>query len=199
MPPNTPIIRPDRDRSQGARQGAPRSSVEREKQARRVKDPAASAPCSQAARVRVRLEVREHFRYNHGFLKRGSCGVTQLESAAQVWRQAVSVLLLQAVLAALAAAIAVACWGLSAGIWALAGGAICVLPTAVFGYQLYRAAKRSGTAFAIAFLLGKLVKVLLVTALFALAYSRFGGANAAALLLGFVAAIQGYFLALLIT
>jgi len=90
-------------------------------------------------------------------------------------------------------------WGPGAGGWALAGGAVCVVPSALFGYQLARAAKRSGTAFAIACVLGELVKVLLVATLFMLVYSRFGGANAAALLLGFIAAIQGYFFAFLVS
>jgi len=38
----------------------------------------------------------------------------------------------------------------------------------------------------------------LVAALFALVYSRSGSADALALLLGFIAAIQGYFLAFLV-
>ncbi|MBI2960266.1 MAG: ATP synthase subunit I [Betaproteobacteria bacterium] len=125
--------------------------------------------------------------------------MTPLESATQVWRQAVRVLLLQAVLAALAALIATILWDFSAGGWALAGGAVCLAPSALFAFELSRAAKRSGGAFGVALVLGELVKVVLVMALFVLAYTRFGGVNAAALLLGFVAAIQGYFLALLVT
>lgn len=125
--------------------------------------------------------------------------MTPLESATQVWRQAARVLILQAVLAGLAAVIATIFWDLSAGVWALAGGAVCVAPSAVFAFRLSRAAKRSAQAFGVAFVLGELVKVVLVVALFVFAYSRFGGVNAAALLFGFIAAIQGYFLALLIT
>lgn len=125
--------------------------------------------------------------------------MTPLESATQVWRQAVRVLVLQIVLAGLAAVIAAAVWGLSAGAWALAGGAVCVVPSALFAFKLSRAALRSGQAFVIAFVLGELIKVVLVVALFALAYSRFGGVNAAALLFGFIAAIQGYFFAFVIS
>lgn len=125
--------------------------------------------------------------------------MTLLESATRVWRQAARVLVLQAALAVLAAVFAAVYWGLSGGMWALAGGAVCIAPSAMFAFELSRAAKRSGTAFAVVFLLGEMVKVLAVTSLFVLAYSRFGGVNAAALLLGFIAAIQGYFLALLIT
>jgi len=125
--------------------------------------------------------------------------VTPLESATQIWRQAARVLVLQAALAGLAAVIAAAAWGLSAGAWALVGGAVCVGPSALFAFKLSRAALRSGQAFGIALVLGELVKVVLVVALFALAYSRFGSVNAAALLFGFIAAIQGYFLAFLIS
>jgi ATP synthase protein I len=125
--------------------------------------------------------------------------VTPLESATLIWRQAARVLVLQAVLAGLAALIAAVVWGLGAGAWALAGGAVCVAPSALFAFKLSRAAQRSGQIFAIAFALGELIKIALVAALFALAYSRFGGVNAAALLLGFIAAIQGYFLAFLVS
>lgn len=125
--------------------------------------------------------------------------MTPLESATQVWRQAARVLVLQGVLAALAAVIAAAGWGLGAGAWALAGGAVCVVPSALFAFKLSRAALRSGQAFGVAFLVGELIKVLLVGGLFALAYSKFGGAHAAALLFGFIAAVQGYFLAFLVS
>jgi F0F1-type ATP synthase assembly protein I len=123
--------------------------------------------------------------------------VTPLESATQVWRQAARVLLVQAALAVVAAAIATLGWGFSAGAWALVGGAVCVVPSALFAFKLSRAALRSGQAFGVAFILGELVKVVLVVALFALIYSRFGGLNAAALLFGFIAATQGYFFAFL--
>ncbi len=108
-------------------------------------------------------------------------------------------LVLQVALTGLAAVIAAAVWGLSAGIWALVGGAVCVMPSALFAFKLSRAALCSGQAFGIALVLGEMIKVVLVVALFALAYSRFGSVNAAALLFGFIAAIQGYFLAFLIS
>ena len=125
--------------------------------------------------------------------------MTPLESATQVWRQAARVLVLQAALTAAAAAIAALVWGFSAGAWALVGGAVCVVPSAMFAFKLSRAASRSGQAFGVAFVLGELIKVVLVAALFALIYSRFGGLNAAALLFGFIAATQGYFLAFLVS
>jgi F0F1-type ATP synthase assembly protein I len=52
--------------------------------------------------------------------------------------------------------------------------------------------------FGAALVVGEFLKVLLVAGLFALAYSRGGGVHALALLLGFIAAVQGYFLALLL-
>ena len=125
--------------------------------------------------------------------------MTPLESATQVWRQAARVLVLQAALAAAAAAIAALVWGFSAAAWALVGGALCVVPSALFAFKLSRAALRSGQAFGVALVLGELIMIVLVVALFALAYSRFGGVNAAALLFGFIAAIQGYFLAFLVS
>ena len=125
--------------------------------------------------------------------------MTPLESATLVWRQAKRILALQLALTAAAAVIAALVWGLSAGTWALVGGAVCVGPSALFAFKLSRAAKHSGQAFGIAFVLGELIKVVLVAALFALVYSRFGSVDALALLLGFIAAIQGYFLAFLIT
>ena len=125
--------------------------------------------------------------------------MTPLESATQVWRQAARVLLLQAVLAGVAAGIAAVVWDLGAGAWALVGGAVCVVPSALFAFKLSRAALRSGQAFGIALILGELIKIVLVVALFALAYARFGGVHAAALLFGFIAAIQGYFFAFLVS
>jgi len=116
----------------------------------------------------------------------------------QVWRQAVRVLVLQSALAAAAAAIAALLWGPGAGAWALAGGAVCVGPSALFAFKLSRAARHSGQAFLAVFVLGELIKVVLVAGLFALAFSRSGGLDALAVLLGFIAAIQGYFLAFLI-
>jgi F0F1-type ATP synthase assembly protein I len=125
--------------------------------------------------------------------------VTPLESATQIWRQAQRVLIMQSALAGLAAVIVAVVWGIGAGAWAMAGGAVCVVPSALFAFRLSRAALRSGQAFGVAFVVGELIKVLLVGALFALAYSSFGGRHAAALMFGFIAAIQGYFLVFLIS
>jgi len=131
-------------------------------------------------------------------LGQGYRDVTPLESATQVWRQAVRVLLLQGILAMAAALSSVFIWNLVAGVWALVGGAVCVLPSALFAFKLSRAALHSGQAFGIALILGELIKVVLVVVLFAWVYSRFGGVNAAAMVFGFIVTIQGYFLAFLV-
>jgi len=62
--------------------------------------------------------------------------------------------------------------------------------------RLVRAAE-PGRNFGAALLIGELIKVGLVAALFAVLFAKAGEANAPALLLGFVAAVQGYFLAML--
>ncbi len=124
--------------------------------------------------------------------------MTPLESATLLWRQAKRILALQIALSAAAAMIAALVWGLGAAGWALVGGAVCVGPSALFAFKLSRAAKHSGQAFAFALIFGELIKIVLVAALFALVYSRSGSADALALLLGFIAAIQGYFLAFLV-
>jgi len=89
-------------------------------------------------------------------------------------------------------------WGLPASGWALAGGIICVGPSALLAARLARALANPQANFGAAFLVGELLKVALVAALFALAYTQGGGVHALALLLGFIAAAQGYFLALLL-
>jgi F0F1-type ATP synthase assembly protein I len=91
-----------------------------------------------------------------------------------------------------------AIWGLPAGIWALVGGFICVGPSALLAARLAKVLANPKVNFGVAFLAGEIIKIALVAALFALAYSRGGGLHALALLLGFIAAVQGYFLALLL-
>jgi len=96
---------------------------------------------------------------------------------------------------------AVACaaiWGGLAGVWALVGGFICVGPSALLAVRLAKALADPKVNFGVAFLTGEMIKIALVAALFALAYSHGGGVHALALLLGFIAAVQGYFLVLLL-
>ena len=118
--------------------------------------------------------------------------------SARAWRESRKVLVAQCVLSMVAAVACAALWGLPAGMWALVGGFICVGPSALLAARLARALANPKANFGVAFLAGEIIKIALVAALFALAYSRGGGVHALALLLGFIAAVQGYFLALLL-
>lgn len=75
---------------------------------------------------------------------------------------------------------------------------ICVVPSALLAARLVTALANPQANFGVAFFVGELLKIALVAALFALAYARGGGEHALALMLGFIAAVQGYFLALLL-
>jgi len=115
----------------------------------------------------------------------------------RLWREAARILVAQAILATIAAAVLGVIWGWAAAGWALTGGFISLGPSAVFAVRLNRAAQ-ARTNFGIALALGELLKVVLVAALFAAMYSRAREIDALALLLGFIAAVQGYFLASLV-
>lgn len=118
--------------------------------------------------------------------------------SARAWRESRKVLYAQGLLSLIAAAICAAIWGWQAGAWALVGGVICVGPSAVLAARLAKALANPNANFGAAFLAGELIKIALVAALFALAYTQGGGMHALALLLGFIAAVQGYFLAFLL-
>ena len=118
--------------------------------------------------------------------------------SARAWRESRKVLFAQGGLSIAAFAVCAAIWGIQAGIWALVGGLICLLPSLLLAARLARALADSNANFGAALLVGEFLKVLLVAGLFALVYSRGGGLHALALLLGFIAAVQGYFLALLL-
>ena len=77
-----------------------------------------------------------------------------------VWREAKKVLRAQVVLSALASLILALVWGAQAGAWSLAGGAVCIAPSAWFASRLSRAAVRSPGSFAIWLFAGEMVKVL---------------------------------------
>ena len=115
----------------------------------------------------------------------------------RLWREAARILVAQAILATIAAAVLGVIWGWAAAGWALTGGFISLGSSAVFAVRLNRAAQ-ARTNFGIALALGELLKVVLVAALFAAMYSRAREIDALALLLGFIAAVQGYFLASLV-
>ncbi len=120
------------------------------------------------------------------------------EWSARSWRESRKVLFAQGGLSVAAFMLCAAIWGFQAGVWALAGGLICVVPSLMLAARLARALADPNANFGAALVVGEFLKVLLVAGLFALAYSRGGGLHALALLLGFIAAVQGYFLALLL-
>lgn len=113
-----------------------------------------------------------------------------------VWREAKQVLSAQIRLTALAAVVLAFFWGWPAGGWALAGGAVCIAPSAWFASRLARAAARSPGSFAIWFFAGEVLKVLAMVLLLAAVFRASGTQGGLALIAGFVAAMQGYFLAL---
>jgi len=114
----------------------------------------------------------------------------------RIGREARKVLGAQVALTLAASATSAAIWGWMGGGWALLGGLVCLVPSAWLAARLVRAAE-PGRNFGAALLIGELIKVGLVAALFAVLFAEAGEANAPALLLGFVAAVQGYFLAML--
>ena len=111
-------------------------------------------------------------------------------------REASRVLAAQAGLAVAASVVIAAIWGWAAGGWALMGGFVSVGPSALLAVRLSRASRPGGN-FGAALLIGELLKIGLVAALFALAFAKSGNVHALALLAGFIAAVHGYFLALL--
>src|SRR5690606_4859541 len=85
--------------------------------------------------------------------------------ANRIWRQAARILVAQSGLAVLASIVAAVLWGWVAGGWALAGGFICVGPSALLAARLNKAS-RPGGDFGAALLAGELLKVALVAGLF---------------------------------
>ena len=93
-------------------------------------------------------------------------------------------------------------WGLlkdvnSAGS-ALAGGAVCFVPSALFALRLVRAQSRQD-GYVFAFFVGEAIKVLFSIALFAGVAVWYSGADWLALLVTFIAVLQVYVFGLLMT
>lgn len=116
----------------------------------------------------------------------------------RIWREARHVLVAQSALGVLVACIAAVVWGWTAGGWALMGAIVCVGPTALLAARLNVAARPGGN-FGAALLAGELLKVGLVVGLLMLAYALSGKTHSLAVLLGFIAAVQGHFFALIFT
>lgn len=102
----------------------------------------------------------------------------------------------QAGLGLAASLVSAAIWGWAGAGWALLGSLICVGPSALLAVRLNKASRPGGN-FGAALLLGELMKVGIVAGLFAIVFASAGNVNPLALLFGFIAAVQGYFLALL--
>ncbi len=116
----------------------------------------------------------------------------------RIWQVAIRVLIAQTALGVIAAGAVAITWGWVAGGWALMGVIVCVGPTALLAARLNVAARPGGN-FGAALLAGGLLKVVLVVALLILAYTQSGKVYSLAVLLGFIAAVQGHFLALIQT
>ena len=91
-------------------------------------------------------------------------------------------------------------WGVLAGAnsaaSALAGGAICFLPSGLFALRLMRAQNRQD-GYVFAFFAGEAIKVLLSIALFASVAVFYKGADWLALIVTFIAVLQVYVFGLL--
>ena len=71
-------------------------------------------------------------------------------------------------------------------------------PSALLAVRLNRAARPGGN-FGAALLMGELLKIALIVSLLLLAYTQSGRTNSLAVLLGFIGASQGFFLAMVFT
>lgn len=78
------------------------------------------------------------------------------------------------------------------------GGLVCIIPSALFALRLARAGRRGNDAFGVSFLIGELVKIALTGVLFVLIYKWYPKAEPLPLLVGFIATLHGYLLALLL-
>jgi ATP synthase protein I len=119
-----------------------------------------------------------------------------MASSAALYRRALGV---QVAIAASAGVVFALFGGRNAALSALLGGAVCVIPSAIFAWRLHAASRRGVAAFGAAFLVGELVKLALSVVLFAVVLGWYRDVHHAALVVGFIATLQGYLLALLFT
>jgi ATP synthase protein I len=105
---------------------------------------------------------------------------------------------LQAIVSLGVALIALALGGLDAGLSALLGGLVCVVPNALFAFRLTWQMRRTGHADAASFLIGEFVKLGLSIALLFAIGMHFRHLNWLALLVGLIAALKSYVVAFLI-
>jgi ATP synthase protein I len=102
---------------------------------------------------------------------------------------------------AIAAVVALAfgvAMGPNAGLSALAGGAVCFIPSAFFAWRLRSSARRGWGAFGATFLVGELAKLALSAALLAAIFAWYRDAVFAAVVVSYIITLQAYLLALLV-
>jgi len=105
---------------------------------------------------------------------------------------------LQVLIAVLVAAAWAAFSNPGAGVSALIGGAICIIPSAVFGWRLRSAARKGVAAVGVAFFVGEIVKLGLSAAVFAAIIAWYPDVDLAALVTTYILTLQAYLLALLV-
>ena len=123
----------------------------------------------------------------------------------------VSIIVLQAIIALGIALFWALAKGPNAGLSALIGGLICVGPSGLFAFRLWAAgrgeAERAeaggatagdGWMFGSRFVVGEALKIVLTIVAFTLVFKLYVGVDALALIVGFIGALQGYFLAFLL-
>ncbi|MCU0804712.1 MAG: ATP synthase subunit I [Burkholderiales bacterium] len=105
---------------------------------------------------------------------------------------------LQVLIAALMALVWGALRGENAGVSALAGGAISIIPSALFAWRLNSAARKGVIAFGMTFFLGELGKLALSAVLFAAVIVWYRDADLLALVVSYIVTLHAYLLALLV-
>ena len=104
---------------------------------------------------------------------------------------------LQAIVSLGAALVALLLGGANAGLSALLGGLVCVVPNAFLAFRLTWAMRRTGHADPASFLIGEFVKVGLSIAMLVAIARHFHHLNWLAFLVGLIAAFKSYFVAFL--
>jgi ATP synthase protein I len=108
---------------------------------------------------------------------------------------------LQAVVTLVVAVAAAAAWGfggsgLNAGLSVALGGAACTVPSGLFAWRLSLSARRGRQASFLTFFAGEVMKLALTVALLFVIALKYHEVNWLALLIGFIAALKSYLLAL---
>jgi len=88
--------------------------------------------------------------------------------------------------------------GENAGVSALAGGAISIIPSALFAWRLHSAGRKGVIAFGMTFFLGELGKLALSAVLFAAVIVWYRDADLLALVVSYIVTLHAYLLALLV-